>query len=456
MPCLPRCVEEVRQQVRQQDSPSPKKKVRQQDSSDELQQLHAAVQARDDEITRLKAKHKEDRRQQARHVDELTARYTEEIRQLHKTIDDQSDLLKEIKTAWPADGLPVRAGSRSAEDDLSRLCALLQEKEAENNALKKQLAETTRELSLVRSSLEREVNDSESFVKQVATSSARPVLEEQFDLRDMDVLGMGKYGYALTCKSKKSSERIVLKVQSGRWAGNAIREWTHGSCSGRHSHIVECFDVVLHKDTSRQMQHSLEEAFETGKLTGKRPAHFPGSYFVLALEFMDHGTVQGLMEKKLLGVESTAAITRQVASALHFMHKNKRTHNDIKPANILLRLGDQKNRLIAKLADLGLARHSQDRTHDYDLFGHTVWCMGLGGKFENRPKTSEQQAKAVNVFHRGAPAKAKDAKVWGALANVIDGMWKQTLEMNEVVQNPIFEGLHVQIPEGEMTPTSFE
>ena len=47
--------------------------------------------------------------------------------------------------------------------------------------------------------------------------------------------------------------------------------------------------------------------------------------------YMDRGTVQDLMDQDVLPLESIGAVTRQISAALAFMHKKKRTHNDIKP-----------------------------------------------------------------------------------------------------------------------------
>merc|ERR1711904_766108 len=100
---------------------------------------------------------------------------------------------------------------------------------------------------------------------------------------------------------------------------------------------------------------------------------------------MDRGTVQDLMDQDILTQESMGAITKQISSALAFMHQYKRTDNDIKLENILLRSSKCHICLIAKLADFGLANHSVDRKRDCELWGYTIWCMSLKHKFVKVP-----------------------------------------------------------------------
>ena len=57
-----------------------------------------------------------------------------------------------------------------------------------------------------------------------------------------------------------------------------------------------------------------------------------------------------LTRERMLPVDETVRIVRQVAAALDFAHRERIVHRDIKPANILLQVGE------ALLADFGIAR----------------------------------------------------------------------------------------------------
>ncbi|MGD0092899.1 MAG: protein kinase, partial [Planctomycetota bacterium] len=75
-----------------------------------------------------------------------------------------------------------------------------------------------------------------------------------------------------------------------------------------------------------------------------------------AMEFIDGPSVKKVLtEQKTIPEERALEIARQMARALECAHTNGFVHRDVKPDNILL-----TSRGDAKLADLGLAKHSSD------------------------------------------------------------------------------------------------
>lgn len=83
--------------------------------------------------------------------------------------------------------------------------------------------------------------------------------------------------------------------------------------------------------------------------------HDDGSQQVfLVMELVDGPTLAERLREGVLGVEETAEVGQEVASALAFVHEREIVHRDIKPANILLTLGSGGT--TAKLADFGIAR----------------------------------------------------------------------------------------------------
>merc|ERR550537_677658 len=136
---------------------------------------------------------------------------------------------------------------------------------------------------------------------------------------------------------------------------------------------------------------------------------------------MDRGTVQNFMDIGLLTLDGAAGVGRQIASALGFIHKNRRVHNDVKPENILLCQAPDGDRLIAKLADLGLADYSTERRRDKELFGYTLWCMALTREFKRCPATEEDRRKSVDEFN--TRTSGSDRALSKALAGVLEGMW---------------------------------
>jgi serine/threonine protein kinase len=290
------------------------------------------------------------------------------------------------------------------------------------------------------------------FLKDLARCSAKPLLEEKIDMQRAEVLGMGNYGYVISSYTPEG-KRVVVKLQGERWAGVAAREWT-AAAACHHSNIVEYMEVIMHKDTNHLLRKYLTKMFDIGTLSGKRPKQFPMNWFCMSLEFMDRGTAQGLQDKSLVTPESAGAMTRQVASALQFMHEHQMTHNDIKPENVLLRVADKGGFLVAKLADLGLAAHSRERNRDFDLFAYTVWCLGLGRRFASCHQGKDKET-AIGTFKKSPEANAKP-EVWEALLAVVTGMYKNEMAMKEVANWPELKGLEVRVPSTEEVTKALE
>jgi len=391
---------------------------------DEISRVSAALLVHEEELSKMKA----------RHASELT-----QAQDLLKMREDELASLRATIIEQEQGDLPVTAPSPCH--------AAVRNKESQNLRLESELQSMQFKLQRLEAEREKELEDCVSFVRRLALSSSCPALEKDFDFSSMDILGMGNYGFVFTC-SNKAGNRVVVKLQSERWASVAVKEWGHGSEVGRHPHIVQYIEAIMHRDAHLEIQKRLEAGFDKGILTGKRPQIFPNCYFCLTLEYMDRGTVQDLMDKQLLTLECKAAITQQVASALSFMHRNKRTHNDIKPENILLREAPTRDRLIAKLADMGLADYSIERRRDRDLFGYTVWCTCFYRKFQRVPSGKDQED-ALAKFHSSGPAGKQDQRLWRALGDVVRGMWRSDMSMAEVENNERLRGFKIKLPKSK-------
>jgi len=391
---------------------------------EELCRMAALVQAGAEELSSLKRQHEA------------------ELGQMRALLGAREEELAALKVRHQEQAsMPEGAAGQSDE-----LQAVLRDREEEVLRLKSELLSTNFKLNRLHSQQEKELEDCAEFLQRLALSSSIPALGLSFDLSTAEVLGMGNYGYILTCRSKKSGDRVVVKLQSVRWAGVAVKEWAHGSQLSGHSHIVSYIEAIMHRDASMEIENLLKAGFDNGILTRRRPKFFPDCYFCLALEYMDRGTVQNYMDRHPLTPESLGAITRQVASALAFMHKRKRTHNDIKPENILLREAPRGDCLVAKLADLGLADHSSERARDQELFGYTVWCMGLRERFERCPSGDSEREAAVARFRQAAPTQKPSRDIWEVLAKMVAKMWQGSLDMVEVEGADRLQGLQVALP----------
>jgi len=388
----------------------------------------------------------------AKELSDLKRRHEDELGQMRALLGAREEELAALK-AQHREQASARAGAPGRPSELQ---IALREKEEEALKLASELQSTNFTLSRLQNQQEKELEDCAEFLRRLALSSSTPALGLSFDLSTAEVLGAGNYGYIFTCRSKGSGDRVVVKLQSVRWAGVAVKEWAHGSQLSGHSHIVSYIEAIMHRDANMEIENHLKAGFDNGILTRRRPKFFPDCYFCLALEYMDRGTVQHLLDRHPLTPESVGAITRQVASALAFMHKRKRTHNDIKPENILLREAPSGDCLVAKLADLGLADHSSERKRDQELFGYTVWCMGMQERFHRCPGGDGDREAAVARLRQAAPASKPSRDLWQVLATIVAEMWRGTLEMVEVESEDRLQGLKIKLPESREEAVDLE
>lgn len=89
------------------------------------------------------------------------------------------------------------------------------------------------------------------------------------------------------------------------------------------------------------------------------------AYYVM--EYIDGGSLSDLVEKKgSLSEEETLKYTRQIASALQYIHAHNMNHLDVKPGNVLLR---QNGEVV--LIDFGMSKN-------YDLAGEQTTSSPIG------------------------------------------------------------------------------
>ncbi|CAE8704249.1 unnamed protein product [Polarella glacialis] len=110
---------------------------------------------------------------------------------------------------------------------------------------------------------------------------------------------------------------------------------------------------------------------------------FPEQFLFITMEFMNRGTVQNWIDQETLQPSGMLAILQNVATALAHLHENGVTHNDMKPENVLLH-ADSNGRVQVKLADLGMAQSSENRSSDITRYGMSALCMVTGEKYGTR------------------------------------------------------------------------
>jgi hypothetical protein len=157
------------------------------------------------------------------------------------------------------------------------------------------------------------------------------------DYRLLRRLGEGGMGAVYLGYNEKTDRRVAIKVLPTQQAVNqaAVDRFYREAKSGRllnHPNIVRLIDCGQDAATAK---------------------HY------LILEYVDGPSAQALLERfGRLAVGDAVHIVLDVARALEHAHSRNVVHRDIKPANILLTQSG-----LAKLADLGLAKRTDETSH---------------------------------------------------------------------------------------------
>ena len=150
-------------------------------------------------------------------------------------------------------------------------------------------------------------------------------------------LGQGGMGSVYLAYDKTRRQQVALKVLSDQLASSApyVERFYREAQSGTHldhPHIVRCFSAGKDADTGK---------------------HY------LVLEYVDGPNAHALVDRLgRLSVGDAVHVILDVARALEYAHSHNVIHRDIKPDNILLTRSG-----VAKLADLGLARRTDEESH---------------------------------------------------------------------------------------------
>jgi len=358
-----------------------------------------------------------------------------------EVMEIQSQLIPKQTSSPKSEEVPPSTGGTgtTTEKDNAKVKEQARHWQDEANKLR-------RELRQVQVTAEKDFEDYSSFLRQLASSSSGSVVSRNLNMEGATVMGMGTYGFVFVCEERDSAAKVVAKLQSQRWLDSAAREWAHAASLGSHPHIVAYRQIFLHRDDGCEVSGQLDAGFASGKLAGRKPRQYPANYVCITLEYMDRGTVQDLISRRLLTVESVAAIARQAADALAYIHEQQRTHNDLMPSNVLLQSSPVQGVLTVKLADFSLTEHTLARKRDCDLLAYLIWCMSLNENFTSFPEAADEQANAIGKMQAAGPSDSNSDKgLWATLLDVVDLLWKGEMTAGDAAQVQLFQGLEVRV-----------
>lgn len=347
--------------------------------------------------------------------------------------------------------LAVEAGAAlSAEDEIRRLRAELDKERARCAELLEAKVEKPTEPRLADGAViaGRMCEKHVFFLRCLGATSATPVLDRTYDLANAKVVGHGRFGYILVCRANALGSNVVLKLHPEHLAIHAMQEWAKSSTTPAHSHIVQKVDLVMHRDSTGALQELLRPSLENKVLAGEQLVKLPQCYFAIGMEYMDRGTVRDLLDLGALRLDGVGAITRQVASALAFLHGRLCAHNDLSPETIFLKaVQGSSGALVAKLDDSRVALQPQDCSRDGDLLAHTVWCMATGGSTTTPLSSSQERRAAVTSLGQAAKGlKPQDASIAQALAGIVGQLWTKQILMTQVAGMDVLQSLDLRPP----------
>lgn len=194
------------------------------------------------------------------------------------------------------------------------------------------------------------------------------------DYTVIKVLGQGGFGITYLVESTLKIDNIPVKARF------ALKEHFISSLSGRISNSqsitfmptaaveIEKSRRSFIKEANRLQElgishHNvvrINEVFETNNT----------AYYVM--EFLDGQTLDEYIKSHgPLSYDETRRILSPIADVLAFLHENKLTHYDVKPANIILEKTDS-GEIRPVLIDFGLSKH-------YDTAGNATSTLSGGG-----------------------------------------------------------------------------
>mmetsp|Transcript_969 Transcript_969/g.1211 ORF Transcript_969/g.1211 Transcript_969/m.1211 type:complete len:480 (+) Transcript_969:111-1550(+) len=183
--------------------------------------------------------------------------------------------------------------------------------------------------------------------KRPASWGSRDISEFQ----KLETIGQGTYGHVYKASDKTTGEIVALKKikmdnEKEGFPITAIREIKILK-SLRHENIVELKEIVTSKG---QDQKTLKNVY-------------------MVFEYLDHD-LAGLLDSPEVTMSEThtKCYMKQLLNGVHYMHRNKILHRDIKGSNLLI-----NNDGYLKIADWGLARSWYEHQTRYTVKVITLW-----------------------------------------------------------------------------------
>ncbi len=186
-------------------------------------------------------------------------------------------------------------------------------------------------------------------------------------LEELGEGGMGRVYKALDPELKRHVAIKVLKPGTGMDEVVRFRGEAELVAKLEHNNIIKVFDIAM---TASSQPY-------------------------IVLEFIDGGTLDGMIRKQLPKPRQAAEMIEILARAVHVAHEHGIIHRDLKPANVLI-----TERGTLKVSDFGLGKQVEDtsgRTQSGAVFGTPAYMAPEQASGEGR-----NASPATDVYSLGA------------------------------------------------------
>lgn len=123
-----------------------------------------------------------------------------------------------------------------------------------------------------------------------------------------------------------------------------------------------------------------------------------GDYLYIIMEYVRQGDLQGHLSQNLLTEDIARTMAQQILNALNYLHRQKITHRDIKPDNILIA---DLNPFTVKLSDFGLSKVvKHDETFLKTFCGTLLYCAPeVFPDYGNAPVKGTKRRRGAKTYH---------------------------------------------------------
>lgn len=186
----------------------------------------------------------------------------------------------------------------------------------------------------------------------------------------LDQIGQGAVGTVFLCKDPVMDNRVAIKMLSGDASGQEMMRFQQEA-----------------KATARLNHPNIIKVLDFGESGGKA---------YLVMEYLEGESLESILARRDLSIDSLLSIFCQVAGGLAYAHSQGVLHRDIKPSNVMV-VKDDYGKPLAKLCDFGLAKL---QSSDQDLT-RTGTALGSPSYMSPEGVNGEELDKRADVYSFG-------------------------------------------------------